>query len=204
MLIQPWDRPGDEAEWRAFLASQRFGHLVAAGRDRDVPVVVPTVFLVDGDDVVLHLARTNPVWAAIGENPAVLLSVAGDWAVVPGPWKAIGDEDPMVGIPTLYYAAVQVVGAARVVDDPDGLAALLRLQVDDVHEPGDLVDPAEHGGRLGAIRGLRLPMTDVRAKLKYGGNVDAEHREAVARRLDDRGGPGDAAAARWARSRPSR
>ena len=37
-------------------------------------------------------------------------------------------------------------------------------------------------------------MTEVRAKFKYGGNVDAAHRLAVAERLAERGGPGDAAA----------
>ena len=37
-------------------------------------------------------------------------------------------------------------------------------------------------------------MTEVRAKFKYGGNVDAAHRVAVAEHLAERGGPGDAAA----------
>ena len=31
-------------------------------------------------------------------------------AAVPAAWKAIGDEDPTLGIPTTYYAAVQLVG----------------------------------------------------------------------------------------------
>lgn len=50
--------------------------------------------------------------------------------------------------------------------------------------------------KLLAIRGLRLDIDDVRAKFKYGGNLDAAHREAVAARLAERGGPGDAAALR--------
>ena len=79
---------------------------------RDVAVVVPTQFVLDGDDVVLHLARPNPIWAAIEENERVVLSIAGDWAFVPSSWKAIGDEDPARGIPTTYYAAVQLIGAA--------------------------------------------------------------------------------------------
>ena len=65
-----------------------------------------------------------------------------------------------------------------------------------VLEPGSgLADPAAHRGKFRAIRGLRLAMEDVRAKFKYGGNVDASHREAVERRLRDRNGPGDLAAA---------
>lgn len=54
--------------------------------------------------------------------------------------------------------------------------------------------PIEHAAKLRAIRGLRLDIEHVRAKLKYGGNVDDAHREAVAERLAWRAGPGDAAA----------
>ena len=40
----------------------------------------------------------------------------------------MGDEDPATGIPTTYYAAVQLTATAEVVDDPAGKAAILRLQ----------------------------------------------------------------------------
>ncbi|HKC27323.1 MAG TPA: FMN-binding negative transcriptional regulator, partial [Jatrophihabitans sp.] len=111
MLIHPWDAGASEQEWVDFVRAQGFGHLVAGGRDRDVPVVVPTQFLLlNPAQVVLHLARPNPIWAALEENPRVVLSVAGDWAYVPAAWKAIGDEDPRMGVPTTYYAAVQLIG----------------------------------------------------------------------------------------------
>lgn len=195
MLIHPWDAGLSQDEWTSFVRSQGFGHLVAAGRGRDVPVVVPTQFaLVDAEQVVLHLARPNPIWKALDENPAVVLSVAGDWAYVPAAWKAIGDEDPQFGIPTTYYAAVQLIADATVVDDPDEKAAILRVQLG-VTEPGSgAVDPSEHGRTLSGIRGLRLAVREVRAKFKYGGNVDDAHRAAVAERLVERDGPGDAAA----------
>jgi transcriptional regulator len=194
MLVQPWDASTDPDEWRAFIVATGFGHLVATGRGRDVAVVVPTQFVLDGDEVVLHLARANPVWAAIDENPAVLLSVAGDWAYIPTSWKVVGDEDPARGIPTTYYAAVQLTGTATVVDDPDELAGVLRTQLGTFEPDGGYVDPTEHQRRFAAIRGLRIPIEAVTAKFKYGGNVDAEHRLAVADRLDGRSGPGDEAA----------
>ena len=37
------------------------------------------------------------------------------------------------------------------------------------------------------IRGIRLTVTDVRAKFKFGGNRTAQHREVVAKNLGDRG-----------------
>jgi transcriptional regulator len=195
VLIHPWDAGASEDEWARFVRAQGFGHLVAAGRGRDVAVVVPTQFaLVSAAEVVLHLARPNPVWAALEENPAVLLSVAGDWAYIPAAWKAIGDEDPRMGVPTTYYAAVQLIAQASVVDDDEGKAAILRVQLGTTEPGSGAADPLEHGRRLAGIRGLRLAVRDVRAKFKYGGNVDDEHRAAVATRLASRHGPGDAAA----------
>jgi transcriptional regulator len=194
MLVHPWDAGADDAEWRAFVAAQGFGQLIAAGRDRDVPVVVPTQFVLEGDEVLLHLARPNPIWTAIEENSAVLLAVAGDWAYVPAGWKAIGDEDPALGIPTTYYAAAQLTCTATVVDEPDGKLDILRRQLSD-QEPGSgVADPTVHDRKLSGIRGLRLAINDVRAKFKYGGNVDLDHRLAIASRLAERAGPGDDAA----------
>ena len=202
MLIHPWDAASSDAEWLDFVRAQGFGHLIAAGRHRDVPVVVPTQFtLASPDEVLLHLARPNPVWAALDENPAVVLAVAGDWAYVPAAWKAIGDEDPRFGIPTTYYAAVQLIAEAQPVDDEAGKAAILRAQLGDVEPGSDVADPAEHGRRLNGIRGLRLSVRDVRAKFKYGGNADDAHRAAVADHLGQRNGPGDAAALAHLRSR---
>ena len=194
MLIRAHDRSDDEGRWRAFVTSQGFGHFVAAGAGRDLPVVVPTQFVLAGDRVVFHLAAANPVLDALAENPMALLSVAGDWAFIPGAWKAVGDEDPRLGLPTTYYAAVQLAGPCRVEDDPDRIAGVLRTQLADVDHAGDLVDPSEHGTKLRAIRAVTLQIADVRAKFKYGGNVDQAHRDAVAARLAERDGPGDRAA----------
>ncbi|GAA3445964.1 FMN-binding negative transcriptional regulator [Planomonospora venezuelensis] len=195
MLIHPWDA-ATEDEALAFVRANEFGHLIAAGRDREVPVVVPTQFLLAGDrTVLLHLARPNPIWAAIEENPAVLLSVAGDWAYVPGSWKVLpGEGDPRLGVPTTYYAAVQLVCRAEIVTDAEGKAEILRAQIGRLEPEGALADPVEHERRFAGIRGLRLTVQKVDGKFKYGGNVDAEHRRYAAERLAERGGPGDAAA----------
>lgn len=194
MLVHPWDASSGEDEWRAFVLAQGFGQLIASGRDRDVPVVVPTQFVLDGDEVLLHLARPNPIWHAIEENPVVLLSVAGDWAYVPAAWKAIGDEDPALGIPTTYYAAAQLRCDASIVDDRDAKLAILRRQLAALEPDSGHADPAVHERKLPGIRGLRLAIRDVSGKFKYGGNVDQPHRGAVAERLQSRGGPGDEAA----------
>lgn len=196
MLIHPWDAASDD-EALEFVRHNEFGHLIAAGRDRELPVVVPTQFaLADPATVLLHLARPNPVWAAIAENPVVLLVVTGAWTYVPGAWKQPAElgEDPATGVPTTYYSSVQLTCLASVVDTADGKSDVLRAQLAGL-EPDGLVDPAEHGRKLNGILGLRLEITGVRGKFKYGGNVDQAHRDHVAERLLARGGAGDAGAA---------
>ena len=199
MLVHPWDAPLDDAEWRDWLAHHDFGQLVAAGRGRDVPVVVPTHFRYDGATTIeLHLARPNPVWAAIGENPAVLFTVIGDYVYVPSTWGAAPGTPPERGIATSYYATVQLTCAATVVEDPAEKAALLRRQLDRFQPEGGYA-PVDDGDAyyarlLPQIRGLRLEIRAVRGKFKYGGNKTAEHRAVIAQRLADRAGPMDDAA----------
>jgi len=199
VLIHPWDEPLADTDALAFVRRTGFGHLVAPGR-REVPVVVPTQYVLSDEpaevfpEVLLHLARPNPVWAALAESPTVVLSVAGEWAYVPAAWKAIGDEDATLGIPTTYYAAVQLVASAEILDEPEAKLAVLRAQLASVEPSSGVADPSVHARKLTGIRGLRLSVREVKAKFKYGGNVDAAHRAAIADRLLSRSGPGDAAA----------
>jgi transcriptional regulator len=200
MFIAPVDATLGETEWRPFVEAHPFGHLVVPGGPaRVIPVVVPTQFVLADDTVWLHLVRANPVFEALAENPRVLLSVADDWAFIPSAWKAVGDEDPALGIPTTYYGAVQLLGAAKVHDErtaPGSVAAILRRQLGTFQPDVEVADPAEaHGSKLLGILGMEIRVEQVSAKFKYGGNVDEEHRRAVAERLARRGGPGDDEAA---------
>jgi transcriptional regulator len=164
-------------------------------------VTVPTQFVVvplDDEDTVrvdLHLARPNPLFKALADDDRATLVVAGDWAYIPSAWKAIGDEDPRLGVPTTYYAAVELRGRLEVVDDVAGLTDILRRQLASTQPDVGAADPAEHGRTLNGIRGLHLHVQAVRAKFKYGGNVDDAHRSAVRDHLVERAGPGDGAAA---------
>jgi transcriptional regulator len=192
MYLPRPDLAHSDDEWRDFLRRHPFGQLVAAGRGRDVPVVSPTPFVLEPDDtVLLHLATPNPVWAAIEENPLVVLAVTGDAAYVPGPWKAIGDEDPRLGIPTQYYGAVQVTARVELLPAAEATLDVLRRMIDVFEDPGALADPQVHTSKLAGIRAARLHPQDVRAKFKFGGNVDADHQVAVAERLAARDAPGD-------------
>jgi transcriptional regulator len=196
MHIAGPDRSFGEDEWRPFVVSQGFGHFIAPGRDREFPIVVPTQFVLELDRVSFHLVASNPVFDALHERSRAMLSVAGDWAFIPSSWKAIDGEDPTLGIPTTYYGAVQLSGSTEVSTDPAGVAAILRRQLRELQPEIPVADPEiAHAPELRSIWGVTLAIEEVRAKFKYGGNVDRAHRQAVVDRLRRRRGPGDVAAA---------
>jgi transcriptional regulator len=198
VLVHPWDS-ADDAEWRKWLGGHDFGQLIAGGRDRDLPVVVPTHFVFDGEETVwLHLARPNPVWEPLAENPRALLTVIGDYTYIPSDWNANPGSPAELGVPTSYYATVQLACDVRVVDDPAEKAAILDRQL--AHfEPGSGRRPVSSDDdpdrrHLPGIRGIELTVTGVRAKFKYGGNKTADHVREIADRLEGRGTTADIAA----------
>jgi transcriptional regulator len=208
MLIHPWDAPNHDDEWRAVLRDFDFGQLIApGGPDRELPVVVPTHFIFDGGCTVeLHLARPNPVWRALAERPRALLTVVTDYVYVPSAVNTDAGDDAALGVPTSYYAAVQAEVDVEIIDDPEAKAAILARALKHF-EPADSqrvtpgVDVESDRRLMEGIRGLRLTITGVNAKFKYGGNKRVEHRAEIAATLHTRNGPMDAGARRRLLSR---
>jgi transcriptional regulator len=208
MLVHPWDAPNHDDEWRAVLHDHDFGQLIApGGADREPPVVVPTHFSFDGERTVeLHLVKPNPVWRALAERPRALLTVVTDYVYVPAAVNANAGENPTLGVPTSYYAAVQAEVDVEVVDDPAVKATILarslsRFEPADSIRVAPAVDMDSDRKLLKGIRGLRLTLTGVNAKFKYGGNKTVEHRVAIAAALLARNGLMDTAARRRVLSR---
>lgn len=224
MLTSSFDAPLSDSEWRDFLAGQDFGQLVVNGPGGEAPLVIPTHYWYDGDRVIeCHLHRDNPVWAAFtahggalpvqadsrvlgarGEGvadagaPLAVFAVVAAHVYVPTGWNAAPGHDPRWQAPTSYYAAVQAVGRAEIVDDHGELAAILMRQLARMQPEGGYAPvepgPTPFGRMLRGIRGLRLEIEHVRARFKFGGNKSGEHRGMIADHLAMRDGPGDAAA----------
>lgn len=190
VLIHPWDAAVDDAEWQNWLAEGRdFGQLIVPGSGRDLPVVVPTHFLYDGERTVrLHLARPNPVWEALDEHLRALLTVVDDYLYAPSEWGA-GEGQPLEqAVPTSYYATVQLACDVRVIDDPKEKAQILNAQLGHFEPPGSIREPVVADDRLlSGIRGIELTVTAAQAKFKYAGNKKDTVRARIVERLAERG-----------------
>ncbi|HEX4221024.1 MAG TPA: FMN-binding negative transcriptional regulator [Pseudonocardiaceae bacterium] len=198
MLIHPWDA-GSDAEWRAWLsAGHDFGQLIAVDAQCQ-PIVVPTHFQFDGESTIrLHLARPNPIWPALELRGEATLSVLDEYAFIPSTWRA-GEIRPVEnGVPTSYYANVQLRCAARILDDPAEKAALLRQQLGHFQPTGDHgpveADEGPYHRQLPGIRGIELTVNQVRAKFKYD-DKKPELQTDIAAKLNQRGTGRDVSAA---------
>jgi transcriptional regulator len=207
MLIHPWDAALDPVEWQAWLDStDRFGMLAVNNLDpTQAPLVAPTHFTLAGDELLIHLARPNPVWPHLEAAAEVRLAVIGDYAYIPTYWRAKAGGPDEDGVPTSYYSAVQFVCRPTVVDDPEGKAEILAAQLADFQPEGRHAevadDAAPYGRMLPGIRGIRLTVLRVDAKFKYDDHNPVQHRERVIHRLEERGQGLDAGAAAQQRRR---
>jgi transcriptional regulator len=207
VLIHRWDAAATPDEWREWLGTTApFGQLIVNNVDpHEAPIVVPTHAVLHGEALLVHLARPNPVWPHLAAARKVLFTVIGDDAYVPSTWRAKADGPVENGVPTSYYAAVQLTCAPTLVDDPEAKAELLRTQMAQLQPEGGnaaiSVGVAPFGPMLNGIRGVTLAIVEVAAKFKYDDQKPVEHREAVAQLLDARGCPHDAGSAAQLRRR---
>ncbi len=209
MLIHPWDAALDAAEWQAWLATtDRFGVLAVNNTDpAQAPVLLPTHFTVAGDELLVHLARPNPVWPHLEAAPEVRLAVIGDYAYIPTYWRAKAGGPDEDGVPSSYYSSVQFVCRPTIVDDPQGKVEILAAQLGDLQPEGRHAEIAvgedPYGRMLPGIRGVRLAVLRVDAKFKYDDANPVEHRERVIGRLEERDRGLDSGAAAQQRRRLS-
>lgn len=207
MLIHPWDAALDSAEWKEWLAgTDRFGVLAVNNVDpAQAPVLLPTHFTLAGEELLIHLARPNPVWPHLEAAAEVRMAVIGDYAYIPTYWRAKAGGPDEDGVPTSYYSSVQFVCRPTIIDDPDGKVQILTTQLGDFQPEGRHAEVAvgedPYGRMLPGIRGVRLAVVRVEAKFKYDDANPVDHRQRVIGHLEERGRGLDAGAAAQQRRR---
>ncbi|MER8694939.1 FMN-binding negative transcriptional regulator [Mesorhizobium opportunistum] len=138
-----------------------------------------------------HLARANPQWRLIADNPAspVLIVFQGTDAYVTPSWYETKRETGKV-VPTWNYAIVQVRGTVKVMDDQDWLArqiADLTASQEGVREaPWAVTDaPAPFiQSQIKGIIGLEIEIGEIHGKWKVSQNRPVADRVGVAHGLE--------------------
>lgn len=200
MLVHPYDSAMSEKEWRDWIADgSRFGILTVAAAPGEAPIMVPTHFTLLEHEVVIHLHKANSAISAMRGGGQVSFMVMGDYAFIPGQWRAKDSNNLQDGVPTSYYAAVQFVCEPRIIDEPGGIVEILKMVMKDFQPDGGYAEVSEteapYGPLVNAIRGVRMKIVSVDAKFKYDDHKSVEFREAMITRLLKRNQGLDAAAA---------
>ena len=194
--IRPRTRNGG-----AWLAERDFGQLIAGGRDRDLPIVVPTHFVFDGEHTVwLHLARPNPVWEALAEHPRALLTVVDDYTYVRvGLERRARHARSSTACRRPTTRPCSSACDVRVVDDPAEKAAILDRQLAPLRARLGAASRLGGGGP-GPAAAARHPRDradghrragEVQVRRQQGGRRTARE---IAGRLEERGTRADIAA----------
>lgn len=105
MHTNPAFRRTTAAHALAIARDRGFGVLTMAGPDGPLASHVPFLLSEDGASVELHLARSNPILAALGRPQPALLAVSGPDGYVSPDWYGIEDQ-----VPTWNYVAVHLRG----------------------------------------------------------------------------------------------
>jgi transcriptional regulator len=185
-----WD---DREAMLAFVAELAFGHLFAMTPEGPRVAHLPVLVTPQGT-LRFHLARANALSRHL-DGAVALASFAGPDAYISPDWYGTADQ-----VPTWNYAAVEVEGPVRRLDDGELVALLDALSAEQEARLAPKA-PWTRGkmtaGRfeamLPAIAGFEMRAEVLRGTWKMGQNKSPAELEAAARGLDG-AGRGDVAA----------
>ena len=179
MYVPHFNTFEDQAEIVRLVETVGSVELITTGPDGyPLATLLPVVW--DDDRLVLHMARANPHWRAITEDPAgtpALAVVTGSQAYVSPSWYASKSEHGRV-VPTWNYSAVHFTGRVRRHHDPawvlDAVTRLTGLNESRREQPWAVDDaPTTYVEKqLRAIVGIELTIEKVEAKAKLSQNRD--------------------------------
>ncbi|MCG7494954.1 FMN-binding negative transcriptional regulator [Thalassobius sp. Cn5-15] len=118
MHPNPIFRTAEAAQNLAFAAEQGFG-MVALNGPGGLPHLAHVPFLIEGDRVLFHLVRSNPIVRALKSGTMLRCVVRGPHGYISPDWYGVPDQ-----VPTWNYVAVQIDGRGQILDQ-DLLPALL-------------------------------------------------------------------------------
>ena len=177
------------------IRSHPLGLLISNGTDGPIANAIP--FLLDAEAgpngrLRAHLARANPQWRQLADNPAspVLVVFQGADAYVTPSWYETKRETGKV-VPTWNYAIVQVRGTVKVIEDAEWIAQqiteLTLSQEGNRNEPWAVTDapPTFIQSQIKGIIGLEIEISEIHGKWKVSQNRPVADRVGVAQGLEN-------------------
>ena len=189
MYEPPLHRVDDLAKQHALIRERPLGLLISHGPQGLAANAIP--FLIDPAGSRLgtlraHVARANPQWRDLRQNPEALVVFQGPEHYVSPSWYATKRETHKV-VPTWNYVMVQARGKAHVHEDDEWLsrqiAALTASQEASRDRPWAVSDapPDFIALQRRAIVGIEIEIADIRGKWKASQNRSAaDHAGVVA------------------------
>ena len=194
MYEPPLHRNDNLPELHGLIRERVFGLLISNGAEGLVANSVP--FVLDPAAsrlgvLKVHLARANPQWRDLEQNPDALVVFQGHDHYITPSWYATKQETGKV-VPTWNYTMVQAKGRAKLMDD-----AWLSQQIEELtraleqrREPpwavGD-APPDFIAMQRRAIVGVEIEILDIRGKWKTSQNRNAADRAGVVAGLEAMG-----------------
>jgi transcriptional regulator len=186
MYLPEHFRADDPTELARFIQDHAFATLVSQHQGAPYASHLPVLFEPQAGAhgrLLGHMARANPQWQTLADNPEVLVIFQGPHAYVSPTLYSTP------GVPTWNYATVHVYGTPRLMDDPATLGEWVdRLTAQ--YEAGSPApwrhtDTERRPRLLGMIVGFEIAVTRVEGKFKLSQNRPLADQQRIARHLQD-------------------
>jgi transcriptional regulator len=162
----------------AFMQRHSFATLITAANGWPVATHLPFCVRVEGEELRLsaHLARANPQWRDLEEQPALVVFSGPHAYVSPAHYE------PGPSVPTWNYLAVHAYGRAQLAD-PARTVAILEETIayyDAAYRPQwEQLPAAYRAGMAQGIVAFDLLVTDLQAKHKLSQNRSALEQQRI-------------------------
>jgi transcriptional regulator len=190
-------RNEDRATALAFMRANPFVILVSNTEEGPFATHVPVVVRESADQLTIrgHVAKANPHWQYLQNDPACLMIFHGPHAYI-----SPSNYDTREVVPTWNYGAVHIYGNATTYDEPDHLLNMLHDHIptfDATYEQQwDTLSEAYRQRMLSHIVGFELAVTKLEAKFKLSQNRTRNEQQHV---IDSLSGASDTAVSGTAR-----
>jgi transcriptional regulator len=187
----PLHRNENLPELHALIKERVFGLLISKGAEGLIADSLPFVLDTAASKLgvlKVHLARANPQWRDLQEQPDALVVFQGHDHYITPSWYATKQETGKV-VPTWNYTMVQAKGRAKVMDEAwlgQQIVELTQALEQRREQPWAVGDaPADFiAMQRRAIVGLEIEILDIRGKWKTSQNRNAADRAGVVSGLD--------------------